>query len=75
MHGDDHEGEKVFIEMSSVDPCFFADLAFTWLQGANIFDDLVDLRIVERPAEGRHGAFLAVLDADAKKVVVSLGDP
>src|SRR5947209_3953107 len=41
-------------------------------QGADVFDDFVDLRIAERRAESRHRAFLAVLDSVADEVVISL---
>src|SRR6266851_537982 len=41
-------------------------------QLADIFDDRVDLRVVEDFAEGRHGAALAGLDALAEVVVAAL---
>src|SRR3984893_16777179 len=41
------------------------------LQCADIFDDLVDLRVAEGCAERRHRAFLAHLDAILQVVVVS----
>src|SRR5579859_3790810 len=43
----------------------------TRLQITDVFDDLVDLRIVKGRAESWHGAWLAVLDAVANKIVVS----
>src|SRR3954447_21746091 len=43
-----------------------------WLQGADVFDHFVDLRIAERCAEGRHRAFLAVLDSIAEELVIPL---
>src|ERR1700730_7387385 len=43
------------------------------LQRPDVFDDLVDLRIIEGGAEGRHRAFLAALDAVADEVVVAFG--
>src|SRR4051812_28073919 len=46
--------------------------ALARLQGADIFDDLVDLRVTEALAECRHRTLLADLDTVVQKFVVSL---
>src|SRR5271163_2072663 len=50
----------------------FVRRSLVGLQRADIFDDLRDLRVVERCAESRHRAFLAVLDAVDDEFVAAL---
>src|SRR6185437_11842786 len=43
------------------------------LEAADIVDDPFDLSVVQRALEGRHGAFLAILDAVGDETVAALG--
>src|SRR3954471_285059 len=69
--GTDHERENCLHSASSCGWIGSGGSALARLQGPDVFDDLVDLRVTEGCAECGHCARLAILDAVANKIVVA----